>query len=57
MKKKPDYTELLKEFLPKHIADFKALPREEAKRRALEQHKRGQEYARIQRERWGKKPS
>jgi len=57
MKKKPDYTELLKEFLPKHIADFKALPREEAERRALAQHKQGKEYARIQREKWGKKPS
>ena len=57
MKKKPDYAELIKEFLPKHVADFKALPKEEAKKRALAQHKRGQKYARILREKSGKKPS
>lgn len=57
MKKKPNYSELIKEFLPKHVADFKALPRDEAMKRALGQHMRGKEYARIQREKSDKEPS
>jgi len=57
MKNKPDYSEVLKEFLPKLIANFKALPPEEAERRALGQLRRGQEYASIQREKLGKKRS
>jgi hypothetical protein len=55
--KKPEYSKLIKDFLPKHVANFKALPKEEAKRRALAQHKRGKEYARCQSEKSGKKPS
>jgi hypothetical protein len=55
--KKPEYSKLIKDFLPKHVANFKALPKEEALRRALAQHKLGKEYARCQSEKSGKKPS
>lgn len=44
MNKQPIYSEIIKSFLPGHVANFKAKSKEEAHGIAVAQHKRGQQY-------------
>lgn len=44
MNQQPIYSEIIKSFLPGHVANFKAKSKEEAHRIAVDQHKRGQSY-------------